>query len=129
MSSVMAPLVVEKYPRPQKCLPQYRFLRCGNSRCFVGRPSLHEPHQVTDRQFWRDGYKHVDMVARQHAPDNLDAVLSANLTANVTHSQLNVALQHFIAILGRPNEVVTMVENAMFARGILHVLILLKNEP
>jgi hypothetical protein len=44
-------------------------------------------------------------------------------------NQLNVALQHFIAILGRPNEVVTMVENAMFAREILQVLILLKNEP
>jgi hypothetical protein len=130
MSSVMAPLVVEKYPRPQKCLPQYRFFEMREFTLhFVGRPSLHEPHQVTDRQFWRDGYKHVDMVARQHAPDNLDAVLSANLTANVTHSQLNVALQHFIAILGRPNEVVTMVENAMFAREILQVLILLKNEP
>ena len=71
----------------------------------------------------------MDMVARQHAPDDLDAVLSANLTANVTHPQLNVALQHLVAILGRPNEVVTMVENAMFARGILHVILLQKNEP
>ena len=34
MSSVMAPLVVEKYPRPQKCVPQYRFLICGNS-CWI----------------------------------------------------------------------------------------------
>ena len=71
----------------------------------------------------------MDMVARQHAPDDLGAVLSANLTANVTHPQLSVALQHFVAILGRPNEVVTMVENAMFAREILRFLILQKNEP
>jgi hypothetical protein len=29
----MAPLVVEKYPLPQKWRPQYRFFNTGNSRC------------------------------------------------------------------------------------------------
>lgn len=71
----------------------------------------------------------MDMVARQNTPDDLHTVLSTNLTANVTYPQLDIALQHFVAILGRPNEVVTVVENAMLTRGILHVLILLKNEP
>ena len=28
------PLVGEKYPRPQECLPQQRFLICGNS-CWI----------------------------------------------------------------------------------------------
>lgn len=96
---------------------------------FVGRAALHQTHQVTDGELWWDGHEHVDMIARQHASDDLDAVLSTDLTADVTNPQLNVTLKHLVAILGRPNEVVTVVENAMLTRGILHVLILLKNEP
>jgi hypothetical protein len=44
--------------------------------------------------------------------DNINAILGANLTANITNPQLNVAPQHFVAIPRRPDEVVTMVENA-----------------
>jgi hypothetical protein len=56
----------------------------------------------------------VDMIARQHASDDLDAVLSTDLTADVTNPQLNVTLQHLVAIFGRPNEVVTVIKDAMF---------------
>jgi len=71
----------------------------------------------------------VDVIVRQYATDNINAILGANLAANITNPQLNVASQHFVAILRRPDEVVTMVENAMFTRRILHVVILPKNEP
>ena len=70
----------------------------------------------------------MDVIVRQYATDNINAILSANLAANITNPQLNVAPQHFVAILRRLDEVVTMVENAMFTRRILHVVILPKNE-
>jgi hypothetical protein len=54
----------------------------------------------------------VDVIVRQYATDNINAILGANLAANITNPQLNVAPQHFVAIPRRLDEVVTMVENA-----------------
>jgi hypothetical protein len=62
----------------------------------------------------------VDVIVRQYATDNINAILDANLAANITNPQLNVASQNFVVILRRPDEVVTMVANAMFTRRILH---------
>ena len=69
------------------------------------------------------------MIVRQYATDNINTILRANLAANITNPQLNVAPQHFVAILRRPDEMVTMIGNAMFTRRILYVVILPKNEP
>lgn len=63
---------------------------------FVGRAALHQTHQVTDARLWWDGHEHVDMIARQHASDDLDAVLSTDLSADVTNPQLNVTLKRCI---------------------------------
>lgn len=90
----------------------------------VGRTPFHQPHQVADGQFRRDGYEHVDMIARQHATDDFDAILLTDLTANVAHPQLDVTLQNLVPIFCRPHQVITMVKNAMFAGGILRVLML-----
>ena len=46
---------------------------------FVRRSPLHQPHQIADRLLRRDRYKHVDVVVRQHAFDDLNSVLSADL--------------------------------------------------
>ena len=62
----------------------------------------------------------MDMIRRQHASDDLDTVLRTNLTANIAHPQLDIASQHLVAILGRPNEVVAVIIDAMLTRGILH---------
>jgi hypothetical protein len=51
------------------------------------------------------------VIIRQYATDNINAILGENLAANITNPQLNVASQHFVAILRRPDEVVTIVEN------------------
>jgi len=120
MSSVMAPLVVEKIPAaPKVAAPIALFKIWEFSLHFVGRAALHQTHQVTDGQLWRDRHEHVDMVARQHSSDDLDAVLSTDLAADVTNPQLNVALQHLVAILGRPNDapLVTLLRNALPVKG------------
>ena len=65
----------------------------------VRGPPLHPSYQITDRQFRRHRHEHVDVVARQHAPDNVDTLLFADFPADVTHAQPNVARQHLVAIL------------------------------
>ena len=96
----------------------------------VGRPALHQAHQIAERQLWRDRREHVDMIRRQHASDDLDTVLRTNLSENIAHPQLDIASQHLVAILGRPNEVVAVIIDAMLTRGILHDRILQKmNRP
>ena len=63
----------------------------------------------------------MDMIVRQYATDNINAILSTNLAANIKNPQLNVAPQHFVAILRRLDEVETIVENAMFIHRILGI--------
>ena len=58
---------------------------------------------------------------------SINAILSTNLAANITNPQLNVAPQHFIAILRRPDEVVVVVKNGMFTRRIFIIVVLPKN--
>jgi len=123
MSSVMAPLVVEKYPRAQKAPAPVALLDLGEFALdFVRRSALHEAHQVADRQLWRDRYEHVDVVARQHAFDDLDRVLCANLAANITDPQAQSALQHLEAVFRRPDDVIAVIVNAMLAGRVLHDL-------
>jgi len=68
----------------------------------------------------------MDVIARQHAVDDFDTVFSTNLATDIAHPPLNAALQNFIAIFCRPDEVIAMVKNAVFSSGILHVFILPK---
>lgn len=68
----------------------------------------------------------MDVIIRQHPSDDLDPVLRAHLTTDITDPKLNIPPQNLVAILGRPNEVVAVIVNAMLARGILHDRILQK---
>lgn len=55
----------------------------------------------------------MHVITRQHALDDLDAILRANLTANIANSQFDITPKHLVAILGRPNEVIAVVVDAM----------------
>ena len=90
----------------------------------VGGPPLHQPHEVTYSQLGRDRHEHVDVIGRQHAADDVDTLLAAHLATDIADPKSNIACQHLVAILGRPDEVIAVIENAVAAGGILHDRIL-----
>lgn len=96
---------------------------------FVGRPDLHQPHEIADRLFWRDGHEHMDVIARQHALDDFNVALCTDLTTDITDPQAQPTLQHLEAVFRRLNDVIAVIVNAMLAGRILHDLILPRNEP
>lgn len=63
----------------------------------------------------------MDMIRRQHPAYDLDAFLTAHLAADVAHAKADIAGQYFVSVLGRPHEMIAMVENAVATSGILHV--------
>ena len=95
MSSVMAPLVVDKYPLPPKPAAP---VSLADMRKFplhpVRRGALHLAHQVRNRQLRRHQYEHVDVVARQHPAQDVDLVLLAHLPTDVAHTQAHPTGQH-----------------------------------
>ena len=56
----------------------------------VGGAALHQPHQIAHRQFRRHGNEHVDMINRQHAADDVDALFAADLATNVPDPQPDI---------------------------------------
>jgi len=82
---------------------------------FVGRPALHQPHQITDRQFRRDRYEHMDVIAGQDALDDLDAILCTDLSADVPDADAQLTCEYFETVLRRPDEVVSVIIHAMLA--------------
>ena len=109
MSSVMAPLVVDKYPLPPKPAAP---VSLADMRKFplhpVRRAALHLAHQVRNRQLRRHQYEHVDVVTRRHPAQDVDPVLAANLVANVAHSEGQIAGQHLVGVFGRPDDSFTL---------------------
>ena len=53
----------------------------------VGRSALHLADQIADGQFRRHRHEHVDVIARQHALDDLDAILSTDLPDDLPDTQ------------------------------------------
>ncbi len=100
-------------PAPKMASPVAFFEMREFALHFVGRPSLHQAHQVAYGQFRRHRYEHVDVVAGQDAPQDIDAILAANLPDDVAHTQPDIALKHFVTVFGRPDEVIAVIENAM----------------
>jgi len=90
----------------------------------VGRAPFHQPHKVAHRQFRWYRHKHMHMVARQDAAEDIDVVFVADLQYDVAHPQPDIAKQHFLTALRRPHQVEAMVVDAMLASGILHDFIL-----
>jgi len=65
----------------------------------------------------------MDVIARQHSSQDVDLVLTANLTANVSDPQTQSAHQNFIGVFCGQWDLIVMVVNAMHTCGILHVLL------
>ena len=49
--------------------------------------------------------------------DNIDAIFSTHLADNFAHPKPHIALKNFVAILGRPDQMVTVIIGAVFAFG------------
>lgn len=81
----------------------------------MGRTALHLAHQIRDSELRRHRDEHVDVIARQYPPQDVDLVLAAYLTADVAHPQAQRSSQHFVAVFRRPDDVITMIEDAMLA--------------
>ena len=62
--------------------------------------------------------KHVDVIARQHALDDLHAHFTADLPHNVPHRLPQFPLQHLVAILGDPDDVIAVIKNRMTAGAV-----------
>ena len=54
---------------------------------FLGRPALHPADQIGDGDFGWRGQEHVDMVARDHAMQDIDAVPGSDLSAGFPHAE------------------------------------------
>jgi len=68
----------------------------------------------------------VNVIAGEHPAQDVDIVLAAYLTTDVTHAQTYLTGQHLEPVLGGPDQMVSMVKHAVLAGVILHDRILLK---
>ena len=110
---LMAPSVVEKYKRPQNRLPSSVVTAVGIRAGPCGRTAPSNPQQVSDRQLGR--YQRV--IYRQNAFQYVVAVFTANLSTDIANPQSDIASEHPIAILRRPDQVITVIKNAVLALG------------
>ena len=55
--------------------------------------------------------EHMDMIARQHTLDDLHAHFTTDLPDDVPHPLPQFPLQHLVAILGDPDDVIAVVKN------------------
>ena len=119
-----------KIPPAPKSLPPIALLE---NRKFLLNEERRTPfnlsHEVTDRKFGRDRYEHVHMVSGQNAIDNVDAIFCTNPPDDFPHPLANIAFENFVTVLCRPDDVITMIKNTMFAFFVLHDHTLQKNEP
>ena len=65
---------------------------------FPRRPALHLPYQIADCQLWRNGHEHMDVITRQDALDDLDAIFGTNLTDDLPDAQPKIASKHLEAV-------------------------------
>src|SRR5208337_4482502 len=111
MSSVTAPTVQQKYPRPHKWLPQYFFLRAGNSRNRRSRTlSLEILCDLGWGQVAWSSDRHMHMV-RPHMPSLYgQLILAADLAQQIPHAQPNFPTPYRVAVLGFPHKVVLQLQ-------------------
>lgn len=117
----MAPLVVEKYPRPKTDSPNSA---CGYGETHVAPGRTNGPSSCAQGQRSRalaaHRHEHVDVIARQHSAQDVDLVLPADLTENVADTQAQRPGQDLVAVLSRPDDMIAVIVNAVFAGIILH---------
>ena len=75
------------------------------------RASLGPADEVADRDVWRDFDEHVDVITCEGTVDDRHAHLLAHLPDDLAHPQADIANQHLVAILRRPDDVVAMMKS------------------
>ena len=102
-------------PPPVPLLHMRKFLK-HLARC----PPFNPTHDLAGRQ--RRGRRHqqVDMVFADDPPQNMDLQLLTDLPDQLPYAQRQIALQHPIAIFGRPDKVILDLIFGMTAFSIVH---------
>src|SRR5580700_1144845 len=88
----------------------------------VGRTSFDTAHKVTDGNVGRYSDEHVDMLFGQNARYDLNAKLLADLLDDRSYPLAQCPLQHLVAILRDPDDVIAMVKNGVTSCGVGHRL-------
>ena len=70
----------------------------------------------------QDFDEHVDMVPRERTINDGDVHFGTHLPDDVAHPDPDPALEHLVAVLWRPDEVVAMVKNCVTAGAVGHSL-------
>ena len=76
----------------------------------VGRTPFGALHEIADGNVGRHRDEHVDVIARQHTLDDLHTHFTADLPDNVPHPLPQFPLQHLVAILGDPDDVIAVIK-------------------
>src|SRR5437588_5016612 len=90
---------------------------------FVGRTPLGALHQIADGDVGRHRDEHVDVIARQHPLDDLNAHFTTDLPDDVPHPLPQFPLQYLVAILGDPHDMIAVVKNRVTAGAVGHILL------
>ena len=65
----------------------------------------------------------MDMIARQHTLDDLHAHFTTDLPDDVPHPLPQFSLEHLVAILGDPDDVIAVVKNRVTSSAVGHTLL------
>ena len=102
--SNIATAAAEVAPRPDmaapKALPHMR--KFGQQT--LGAFALHPLDEATDRHVWWDRDHHMDMVRRDVPLEDIDAGLLALFTDDGPDPFGHLTAQHFMAVLGNPDD-------------------------
>ena len=60
----------------------------------------------------------MDMIARQHTLDDLHAHFTTDLPDDVPHPLPQFSLEHLVAILGDPDDVIAVVKNRVTSSAV-----------
>src|SRR5579871_3807542 len=86
------------------------------------RAALGAAHKVTDRDMRRDFHEHMDVIARQGTVDDRHAHLGAHLSNDLAYPETDIADEHFVPVLGCPNDMVTMMKSRVTTLAVAHSL-------
>ena len=80
--------------------------------------ALGHAHEVANRDMRRYLDKEMHVIARQSPAEDRHAQLGADLPDDVAHPDTNVTPKHLVAIFGRPDDVIAMMENRVTAGAV-----------
>ena len=84
------------------------------------RAALGAAHEVADRDMRRYFHEHMDVIARQRPIDDRHAHLGADLPDDLAHSDPDLAMQHLVAVLGCPDDMVAMMKSRVTTLAVAH---------